>query len=107
MIRTPRELAALSEITALAARIEARTGKRVSVEEPGRGCFIALLDGVPVRGVYGSRCEAVGRSHTSKTDGLPAVCREAVRLDESSDRRDAPTLRDPACEVKVHQVPAL
>jgi hypothetical protein len=59
MIRTPRELAALSEITALAARIEARTGKRLSTENPGRGCYIALLDGVPQHGVYGSRCEAV------------------------------------------------
>ena len=59
MIRTPRELADLSEITALAARIEARTGKRLTTEEPGRGCFIALLDGVPQHGVYGSRCEAV------------------------------------------------
>ena len=59
MIRTPRELAALSEITALAARIEARTGKRLTTEEPGQGCFIALLDGVPVRGVYGSRREAI------------------------------------------------
>ena len=59
MILTPRELAALSEITALAARIEARPGKRRSTENPGRGCYIALLDGVPQRGVYGSRCEAV------------------------------------------------
>ena len=59
MILTPRELAALSEITAHAARIEARTGKRLSTEKPGRGCYIALLDGVPQRGVYGSRCEAV------------------------------------------------
>jgi len=59
MILTPREAAALSEILALVARIEARTGKRLSVEEPGRGCFIALLDGVPVRGVYGSQREAI------------------------------------------------
>ena len=59
MILTPREAASLAALTALVARIEARTGKRVSVEEPGRGCFIALLDGVPVRGVYGSQREAV------------------------------------------------
>ena len=59
MIRTPREFAALAEITAIAARIEARTGKRLTTEEPGQGCFIALLDGVPQHGVYGSRCEAV------------------------------------------------
>ena len=55
MIRTPREAAALSEITALAAR----TGKRLTTENPGRGSFIACLDGVPQHGVYGSRCEAV------------------------------------------------
>jgi len=59
MIRTPREAAALSEILALAARIEARTGKRLTTEQPGRDCFIALLDGVPQHGVYGSRQEAV------------------------------------------------
>ena len=59
MIYLPREAASLAALTALVARIEARTGKRVSVEEPGRGCFIALLDGVPVRGVYGSPREAV------------------------------------------------
>jgi hypothetical protein len=59
MIRTPREAADLSEILALAARIEARTGKRLTTEQPGRGCFIALLDGVPQHGVYGSRQEAV------------------------------------------------
>ena len=59
MILSPRELAALAEVTALAARIEARTGKRLTTEEPGRGCYIALLDGVPQRGVFGSRCEAI------------------------------------------------
>ena len=46
MILTPREAAALSEILALAARIEARTGKRLTTEQPGRGCFLALLDGL-------------------------------------------------------------
>ena len=59
MIYLPHELASLADLTALVARIEARTGKRVSVEEPGRGCFIALLDGVPQRGVYCSPREAV------------------------------------------------
>ena len=59
MIYLPHELADRAALTALVARIEARTGKRVSVEEPGRGCFIALLDGVPVRGVYGSPREAI------------------------------------------------
>lgn len=59
MIRTPRELADRAALTALVARIEARTGKRLTTEEPGRGCFIALLDGVPQHGVYGSRREAV------------------------------------------------
>lgn len=59
MILTPREAAALSEILALAARIERRTGKRLSTENPGRGCYIALLDGVAQHGVYGSRQEAV------------------------------------------------
>ena len=41
------------------AKVEATTGKRVTTYQPGRGCFVALLDGVPVRGVYGSRQEAV------------------------------------------------
>ncbi len=59
MILTPRETAALSEITALAARIEGRTGKRLTTEQPGRGSFIACLDGVPQHGVYGSRQEAI------------------------------------------------
>lgn len=59
MILTPREAAALSEILALVARIEARTGKRLSTENPGRGCYIALLDGARQHGVYGSRQEAV------------------------------------------------
>lgn len=59
MILTPREAASLAALTALVVRIEARTGKRLTTENPGRGCFIALLDGVPVRGVYGSRQEAV------------------------------------------------
>jgi hypothetical protein len=59
MILAPREAAALAEITALVARIEARTGKRLTTENPGRGSFIACLDGVPQHGVYGSRREAV------------------------------------------------
>lgn len=59
MILTPHELASLAALTALVARIEARTGKRLTTEQPGRGCFVALLDGVPVRGVFGSRQEAV------------------------------------------------
>jgi len=59
MIRTPREAAALAEILALAARIEARTGKRITTQNPGRGSFVACLDGVPQPGVYGSRQEAV------------------------------------------------
>ena len=59
MIYLPHELASLASLTALVARIEARTGKRLTTENPGRGCFVALLDGVPVRGVYGSRQEAV------------------------------------------------
>jgi hypothetical protein len=59
MILTTREAAALSEITALAARIEVRTGKRLTTQNPGGGCFIACLDGVPQYGVYGSRQEAV------------------------------------------------
>jgi hypothetical protein len=59
MILTPREAASLAALTALVARIEARTGKRLTTENPGRGCFVALLDGVPQRGVYGSRQEAV------------------------------------------------
>jgi hypothetical protein len=59
MILTPREAASLASLTALVARIEARTGKRVTTERPGRGSFVACLDGVPVRGVYGSRQEAV------------------------------------------------
>jgi hypothetical protein len=59
MILTPREAASLAALTSLVARIEARTGKRLTTENPGRGCFVALLDGVPQRGVYGSRQEAV------------------------------------------------
>ena len=59
MILTPREVASLAALTALVARIEARTGKRLTTENPGRGSYIALLDGVPVHGVYGSRQEAV------------------------------------------------
>jgi hypothetical protein len=59
MIYLPHELASLAALTALVARVEARTGKRVTTENPGRGSFIACLDGVPVRGVYGSRQEAV------------------------------------------------
>jgi hypothetical protein len=59
MIYLPHELASLASLTALVARIEARTGKRLTTENPGRGCFVALLDGVPQRGVYGSRQEAV------------------------------------------------
>jgi len=59
MILTPREAAALAALTALVARIEARTGKRLTTENPGRGSYIALLDGVAQRGVYGSRQEAV------------------------------------------------
>jgi len=59
MILTPREVAALTALTALVARIEARTGKRLTTENPGRGSYIALLDGVAQRGVYGSRQEAV------------------------------------------------
>ena len=59
MILTPHELASLAALTALVARIEARTGKRLTTEQPGRGSFVALLDGVPQRGVYGSRQEAV------------------------------------------------
>ena len=59
MIYLPHELVAIAALTALVARIEARTGKRLTTENPGRGCYIALLDGVPVRGVYGSRQEAV------------------------------------------------
>jgi len=59
MILTPREFASLAALTALVARIEARTGKRLTTEQPGRGSFVALLDGVPVHGVYGSRQEAV------------------------------------------------
>ena len=59
MIYLPREAASLAALTVLVARIEARTGKRVTTANPGRGCFVALLDGVPQRGVYGSRQEAV------------------------------------------------
>jgi hypothetical protein len=59
MILTPREAASLAALTALVARIEARTGKRLTTEQPGRGSVVALLDGVPQRGVYGSRQEAV------------------------------------------------
>ena len=59
MILTPHELASLAALTALVARIEARTGKRLTTEQPGRGSYVALLDGVPQRGVYGSRQEAV------------------------------------------------
>lgn len=59
MVYLPHELADRAALTALVARIEARTGKRLTTEEPGRGCFIALLDGVPQHGVYGSRREAV------------------------------------------------
>jgi hypothetical protein len=59
MIYLPHELASLASLTALVARIEARTGKRVTIEQPGRGSFVALLDGVAQRGVYGSRQEAV------------------------------------------------
>ena len=53
MILTPREAASLAALTALVARIEARTGKRVTTANPGRGCYVACLDGVPQRGVYG------------------------------------------------------
>jgi len=59
MIYLPHELASLASLTALVARIEARTGKRLTTENPGRGCYVACLDGVPQRGVYGSRQEAV------------------------------------------------
>ena len=59
MIYLPHELAALASLTALVARIEARTGKCLTTERPGRGCYVACLDGVPQRGVYGSRQEAV------------------------------------------------
>jgi hypothetical protein len=59
MIYLPREASALAELTTLVARIEARTGKRLTTENPGRGSYVALLDGVPQRGVYGSRQEAV------------------------------------------------
>jgi len=59
MVLTPREAAVLAEITPLASRIEVRTGKRLTTEQPGRGCFVACLDGVPQPGVYGSRQEAV------------------------------------------------
>ena len=59
MILTPREAASLAALTALVARIEARTGKRLTTQTPGRGSFVALLDGVLQRGVYGSRQEAV------------------------------------------------
>jgi hypothetical protein len=59
MILTPREAASLAALTALVARIEARTGKRVTTANPGRGSYVACLDGVPQRGVYGSRQEAV------------------------------------------------
>jgi len=59
MILTPREVASLAALTALVARIEARTGKRLTTEQPGRGSFVALLDGVAQRGVFGSRQEAV------------------------------------------------
>jgi len=59
MILTPREAASLAALTALVARIEARTGKRLTTENPGRGCYVACLDGVTQYGVYGSRQEAV------------------------------------------------
>jgi hypothetical protein len=59
MILTPREAASLAALTALVARIEARTGKRLTTENPGRGCYVACLDGVTQYGVYGSRREAV------------------------------------------------
>ena len=62
MILTPREAASLAALTALVARVarvEARTGKRVTTANPGRGSYVACLDGVPQRGVYGSRQEAV------------------------------------------------
>ena len=49
MIYLPHELAS----------IEARTGKRVTTQNLGRGSYVACLDGVPQRGVYGSRQEAV------------------------------------------------
>lgn len=59
MIYLPHEFAALTALTALVARIEARTGKRLTTQNPGRGSYVACLDGVPQRGVFGSRQEAI------------------------------------------------
>ena len=39
--------------------MSAKSKSRVTTANPGRGCYVACLDGVQVRGVYGSRQEAV------------------------------------------------